>query len=360
MLEKYLDDLECRIDPESEEKLLSEWRCFCDGTCETDVFVPQRETKIPPTIEWPDISINSALDNYELMALHQLKLCSDALTTGTGQLLNVRCNYGTGILPTLFGAEPFIMDEALNTLPTSRPMSGGETDLHSLLEKGVPDVRNGLGAKVFEMAGRYHTWMKSYPKILKFVSIYHPDLQGPMDVCELLYGSNLFTALVEQPDFVRQLLELITQTYIAFLNEWNGLVPPQDGYATHWTMMHKGQIMLRDDSAMNLSPEMFNEFIRPYDQHLLTTFGGGAIHFCGKGDHFIPILSGMEKLYAIHMSQPEYNDLEIIFRNTVDKNIRILGMKLDIARLALEQGRDLRKSVHCTEAGRVVLDAYKS
>ena len=360
MIEQYLDDLEKRIDAAAEEKLLSEWKHFCDGTAGTDLFVPQRDSKNPPTIEWPDISINSTLDNYELMAIHQLKLCSDALRNGTGQLLNVRCNYGTGILPSLFGAEPFIMDETLNTLPTSRPMKGGEVDLHVLLEQGVPSVRSGLGANVLEMAGHYQSWMKPYPLIEQYVNIYHPDLQGPMDVCELLYGSELFTALIEQPDFVRQLLDLITQTYIAFLNEWNRLVPPQDGYATHWTMMHRGQIMLRDDSAMNLSPEMFDEFIRPYDQRLLSTFGGGAIHFCGKGDHFIRMMCGMDNLYAIHMSQPEYNDLEIIFRNTVDKNIRILGMKREIAQQSIERGRDLKRSVHCTEGGRVILDAYKS
>jgi hypothetical protein len=360
MIEKCLDDLESRIDPASEVKLLAEWKRFCDGTSDADIFMPQRNQNIPPTIEWPDISINAAFENHELMALHQLKLCSDAIANGTGQLLNVRCNYGTGILPSLFGAELFMMDDALNTLPTTRPVSGGEADLHSLPDKGIPDLQNGLGAKVFEMAAQYHSWMNSYPKIRQYVSIYHPDLQGPMDVCELLYGSDLFTALIEQPDFVRQLLDLITQTYIAFLTEWNRLVPPRDGYATHWAMMHEGQIMLRNDSAMNLSPEMFEEFIRPYDQRLLTTFGGGAIHFCGKGDHFIPMLSGMEKLYAIHMSQPEHNDLEVIFRNTVDKNIRILGLKLDVARQAIERGRSLKRSVHCTEGGRVILDAYKS
>ncbi|MCX6132164.1 MAG: hypothetical protein NTU47_00010 [Ignavibacteriales bacterium] len=360
MIEEYLNDLESRIDSRSEDSLLSEWKAFCDGASDADIFIPQRDRKIPPTIDWPDISINAAFENYELMALHQLKLCSDAIANGTGQLLNVRCNYGTGILPSLFEAEMFMMDDALNTLPTTRPMRGGEADLRSLPDKGIPNLHNGLGARVFEMADWYHSWMNSYPKIRRYVSIYHPDLQGPMDVCELLYGSDLVTALIEQPVFIHQLLDFITQTYIAFLNEWNKLVPPGDGYATHWSMMHKGQIMLRDDSAMNLSPEMFEEFIRPYDQLLLTTFGGGAIHFCGKGDHFIPMLSGMEKIYAIHMAQPEHNDPEVIFRNTVDKNIRILGLKLDIVRQARERGRDLKRSVHCTEGGRVILDAYKS
>lgn len=347
MIEKYLDDLENRIDPASEEGLLAAWRSFCDGTGDADVFIPLRDNKTPPGIEWPDISINSALDDYELMAIHQLKMCSEALANGTGQLLNVRCNYGTGILSSIFGADLFIMDEKLNALPTTRPISGGEKELETILSKGIPNLRTGFGARVFEMAGRYRAWIKGYPNIQKYVTVYHPDLQSSMDICELLYGSELFTALIERPDFIKQLLHLVTQTYIAFMNEWNKLIPPWDGYATHWSTMHKGQIMLRDDSAMNLSPEMFEEFIRPFDQVVFNTFGGGAIHFCGKGDHFIEAMSETDKLYAIHMSQPEMNDMEVIFRNTVDKNIRIIGLKREAARIAVEGGRDLKKNVHC-------------
>jgi hypothetical protein len=360
MIEKYLDDLEQRISTESEELLLSDWKLFCDGVSESLIFAPQRARAIPSSIEWPEISINSALDNFELMGIHQLKMCSEAIAAGTGQLLNVRCNFGTGILPSVFGAKPFIMDDALNTLPTSRPLSGGEADLRTILGNGIPDVRTGLGLRVIEMAEKFLEWMRPYPKVREYVRIYHPDLQGPMDVCELLYGSEIFTALIEKPDFIKELLGLVTHTYIAFMRQWNNLIPPKDGYATHWSMLHRGMIMIRDDSAMNLSPEMFEEFIRPYDQKLLTEFHGGAIHFCGKGDHFIPMLSGMYGLFAIHMSQPEHNDLEIIFRHTVDKNIRMLGLKRDIAREAIERGRDLRRSVHCTESGRVILDAYKS
>jgi hypothetical protein len=347
MIEKYLDDLERRIDPEAEEALNAAWKSFCNGTGDAVLFSPQRQQKRPPTIEWPDISINAALEDHELMAVHQFKLCSDALADGTGKLLDVRCNYGTGILSSVFGAEMFVMDEALNSLPTTRPLGGGAAALERMLTNGVPDLHTGWGGKVFDMAGRYHEWMKPYPRIRQYVNIYHPDLQSSMDVCELLYGSGLFIDLLEKPEFIKQLLDLITQAYIAFMNAWVALVPPRDGYATHWSMMHRGSIMLRDDSAMNLSPDMVAEFIRPYDQRLLNAFGGGAIHFCGKGDHFIEVLSAMQGLHAIHLSQPEYNDLEVIFRSTVDRNIRIIGLKREAAQRALDLGRDLRKSVHC-------------
>jgi hypothetical protein len=345
MIQKYLNDLEGRIDPEEEDALIAGWKQFCDGTGGAELFSPQRRRKSLPGIEWPDISLNAALENHELMAIHQFRLCSDALAGGTGQLLNVRCNYGTGILSSVFGADLFIMDESLNSLPTTRPLSGGPAALERVLAGGIPDLRAGWGARVFDMAARYREWMEPYPRLRRYVSIYHPDLQGPMDVCELLYGSGLFIDLLEKPDFIKQLLGLITQTYTAFMNAWISLVPSHVGYATHWSMMHRGTIMLRDDSAMNLSPGMVAEFIRPYDQQLLSTFGGGAIHFCGKGDHYIGVLAEMEGLHAIHLSQPELNDMEVVFRNTVDRNIRIIGLKREAAQRAIDLGRDLRKSV---------------
>jgi hypothetical protein len=347
MVKKYLEDLENRIDPAFEDKLLANWKCFWNGTGDADIFISTRNKKISPKIQWPDISINAAIDNYELMLIHQLKMCSDILANGTGALLNIRCNYGTGILPSVFGAELFMMDDALNTLPTTKPLRGGEKEIKKILEKDIPDLNTGLGKKTFEMADKYLEWIKPYPKLRKYVSIYHPDLQGPMDVCELLYGSDIFIALIDKPDFIKQLLDLITRTYIAFMKKWQELVPFKDEYNTHWSMLHKGKIMLRDDSGMNLSPEMFEEFIRPYDQKLLSVFGGGVIHFCGKGDHFIDILSKMEKLYAINLSQPEYNDMETIFKNTVDKNIRIIGLDRATAEKAVKNGRNLRKCVHC-------------
>ena len=106
--------------------------------------------------------------------------------------------------------------------------------------------------------------------------------------------------------------------------------------------------MLRDDSAMNLSSDMFNEFIRPYDQRLLDEFGGGAIHFCGRGDHYIAALSAMDGVHAIHLSQPECNKMDTIYANTVDKGIRIVGLDLAAAESAIASGRDLHGQVHAS------------
>lgn len=347
MIERYLDDLESRIDPGVEEQLLSEWKSFLDGKNRADIFSPRRNHTAPSTIEWPSISVNQALDAHELMVLQQLSYSSAELAAGSGSLLNARANYGTGILSSIFGAEVFWMEDVMNTLPTTRPLDGGTDAIKCLLEKDVPDLTAGFGGRCFEIEKYFVQLFKNYPRISKHVHIYHPDLQGPMDIAELLWGSQLFLALIDTPDIVHSLLKRITETYRKFIHQWEETVPPQDGVTTHWGMLIKGQIMLRDDSAMNLSPEIFETFIKPYDQQLLSDLGGGAIHFCGRGDHYIHHIADMRAVSAVNMSQPECNDMEHIFQCTVDKGIALIGLQRKAAESAISRGRNLHGLVQC-------------
>jgi hypothetical protein len=198
------------------------------------------------------------------------------------------------------------------------------------------------------MGARFVEMMKPYPRVRQYVHVYHPDMQGAMDVCELLWGSDLFLALLDTPDVVKELLSLITETYIRFMREWDRIVAsPADGYTVHWGMLHRGHIMLRQDSAMNLSPGMYDEFVLPYDGRLLKELGGGGLHFCGRGDHYISSACSQDGLHAIAMSQPELNDMEVIYRNTVDKGIKLISFSSQAAEKALQSGRDLRGHVQC-------------
>ena len=347
MIEAYLEDLERRVSEDAEKALWRDWVAFAEDRFEGDLFSPRRAAPSPPGIDWPHPLVNDTLDDQDQMALQQLETCSRALSRASGEILCVRCNYGTGILPSLFGVEPFVMARELDTLPTNRPLPGGPEALKTLLDRGVPDLNKGLGGKTLEMGQRFLSLFEPYPKIQRHVRIYHPDLQGPMDICELLCGSDLFFALVDEEELVLSALELITETYIEFMNAWTELIPFQDGLSVHWSLLHRGHIMLRDDSAMNLSPEMFGRFVRPFDQRLLETFGGGGLHYCGKGDHFLPLAKEMEGLYAVNLSQPEYNDMERVFGHTVDHGIHVVGLSREAGEEALARGRDLRGLVHC-------------
>jgi uroporphyrinogen-III decarboxylase len=166
----------------------------------------------------------------------------------------------------------------------------------------------------------------------------------------LIWGSDIFVDLFDEPELVCDLLNSITEAYLDFMRAWReaaGWEEPLPGYSVHWGFLQKGQIMIRDDSAMNLSPEMFAEFIMPYDNRLLNELGGGMIHSCGRVDHWTKFLKDMPGLYGFNMSQPEYNDMEVVYRDTVDRMIPLVTLPENVARDAINSGRDLKGRVAC-------------
>ncbi|MFP4379928.1 MAG: hypothetical protein ACLFUS_05430 [Candidatus Sumerlaeia bacterium] len=339
-LQEYLDDLEQAIDPETEDAIRAEWKEFIDGEHIDRYFDPERKQASEFKLEWPKVSVNETLEDYDMMALQQYAGVADILRKGAGKALTVRCNYGTGIMSSLFGAKLFRMSDASNTLPTTLPLEE-EGAIARVLDAGVPDLEKGFGKQVFEMGERFAEIARRYPKIGKYVTIYHPDTQGPLDICELICGSQLFYSFYEDPGAIHQLLDLICETYIAFMRKWEKIVPFNPVYNAHWSFHHKGKIVIRDDSAMNLSPDLFDEFVRPYDQRLLDEFDGGVIHFCGRGDHYIKSMCEMRGVYGIAMSQPHLNDMEEIYRNTVDKGIPLFDFNRDWTEDTLKQGREM-------------------
>lgn len=346
MVEKLLEELENALDPEVEEALWNDWVTFAEGRYAGDVFSSGRQRACCGKLDWPTVSVNETLDDEDAMVLQQFGMCAQNLAAGNGNILCVRANYGTSIVPSLFGVRPFRMADELDTLPTSWPLENEEA-ISAAVAAGVPDIHGGYTEQVLATGRRFKEIQAQYPKIGRYVHIYHPDLQGPLDVCELLWGSGLMTAFYEQPDQVHALLRVITETYIALMNTWAETVPPEDSDLTvHWSMMHRGRIMLRNDSAMNLSPALYDEFAKPYDARLLEVFGGGCVHFCGRGDHYIASLSEIPGVYAVNLSQPEYNDMEAVFRHTVDRGIAIIGLDWEAAQTATARGRALHGRVH--------------
>ncbi len=348
MLKKFLDDLESRIDANQEDALIEHWRKFIHNELETDLFIPKREYTAPETVEYPAILGNKAMKDRDLMVLRELKGCSNLLMNNVGSLLNVRANYSVGIFPSIFGAEIFYSDDKLNLMPITRHVSPEK--ITKIIEKGIPDINAGLIPQVFEFGHYFNEIIQDYPKIKKYIHHYHPDFQGPLDVVDLLWGTELFTDALLEFDKVKALLELVTETYIILLKKWYKEFPPYyDDMAVHWGLMMPGHVMIRDDSATNFSPDLVRELVLPYNQQILNEFNGGSIHYCGDGTHFIEDFSKLDKMWGIQLSQPDYNDMNVIFDHTVDKNIKLLGLRQDGVEVAHNANRPLKGQVHTGE-----------
>jgi len=324
-LAPWLDDLEARIDAADEDRLLGEWKAFAAGEWKEPLFRPRRSRQAPPAIVWPAIPIDEAVDDPRSMLLRQFAGCSQRLASGDGGLMCVRSDYGTGIMPSFFGVPVVKMPRTMDTLPGTLPL--GSEAMRPLAAAGAPPLSAGLWPLVREIGAAFVACLAPRPKLRRHVHVYHPDMQGPMDVLEMVWGSECFTAFVEDAELAHTLLDLITGTYERAMADWDAVVPDRDpGFCAHWGMMHRGHIMLRDDSAMNLSPRMFRELIAPYDARLLERCGGGAMHACGRTGHYLGQATALPGLRAFNFGQPEMNDPKVIQRDVIDRKVPIVGL----------------------------------
>lgn len=324
-LTPYLEDIERRIDEREEQSIYDAWLSFANGTNSQTPFCPPVRTPHgdDTALDWKKINVNDALADEDLMILSQLYRCHVMLSERSSTQMIMRANYGVGNISRMFGAKPFLMPYETNTLPNVYPIEGGAEGIRRLLDENEPDINAGHNRSIWSVAERFAEIRTKYPKIGKYVRIDAPDGQGPLDNCELLWGSDLFCDFYDEPELVHELLDRITDTIRRFFEKWHSILPIEDGLTSYFGRLAKGGIVLRNDSAMNLSPDFFDEFSAPYDSRLLQHFGGGIVHFCGRGDHFISNLAKVRGLNAVEMSQPHLNDMQIIFSATIDQGINL-------------------------------------
>jgi len=320
-LQAYLAKFDAMIDPAHYERIEEAYR---------DLFAWRERDSAPflwsslppiPDEDWPDPPYNDTVGDPEKMLLSQLRPCFFHYQAGDDQPLCIRANYGTVILPSIFGAEWQLTE-------TSMPWAHHLPDrnaIRALIDRGVPDLRAGLGAACFDTAHYYQETLAAYPKLAACCRIYHPDLQGPFDVAHLLWGPDIFLCLYDEPELVHTLLDLITEAYIVWLKAWRAHVGEEAPWTAHWTFLMRGGAMIRDDTAVMLREAQYKEFVKPYDQQILDAFGG-CIHYCGCGDQFIASMAESGNLYGVNISQPELNDMDLFWRVVNKNRLVVLGM----------------------------------
>jgi hypothetical protein len=321
LLDKYLSRFEEMIDLERQRAARE--------TCQKALqFEPVAELPFvfgdgahAPDIDWPSFPYNDTFVDPRKMLLDQLRAPFLHHQLGDHYPLNVRCNYGTVIMPSIFGMEYQLTE---TSLPWCHHL-GDRDKVRQLVDRGVPDLQSGLGGKCFETARYYRDTLAGYPRLSQAIVIYHPDLQGPFDIAHLIWGPDIFCALYDCPDLVHALLSLVTETYRIWMKAWKAFVGEGNAFTTHWNFYIKGGIMLRDDTPVMLSPAHYETFVKPYDQALLDEFGG-CIHFCGTGNAFIASMCKSRNLFGIHSSQPDLNDVALLVESATSNQVALLGL----------------------------------
>lgn len=235
----------------------------------------------------------------------------------------IRADYGVGTLPSLFGLNSRIINDNLPWVDHLNNIS----DVKNLIDKGVPDLNAGFGQRVIETYEYYNDILNSYPKCKEHIKLYHADLQGPFDVAHLIMGSDIYLAIYDDPDLVLALMELVSETYIQYMKKLKPYLNDEyEGCNYHWYTLYGGQITLRNDSAVNLSLDCYREFVKPFDQKIIDTFGGASIHFCGRADQWVLDMAEMKGLKAMnfgYMPNKEFGEKYLEFIMPVYEQLKL-------------------------------------
>lgn len=273
--------------------------------------------------------------DIEKMMYNELVDCIGLLISGSSSVPMIRANYGVGILPSVFGAKCRIVG---GNMPWADPIGLDAIKKH--LSAGVPDYRGGYGQRILDTYAFYNETLKAYPKCQRAIRLYQPDYQGPFDVAHLLWGADIYADLYDEPEMVCDLMELVVDTYIDGMERVKPLLNDDvGGGICQWKSIFPGSILVRNDSAVNLSKDMYLEFVRPYDEKLLEHFGGGSIHFCGRADQWIAEMAKTKGIKAInfgYMGNIQFGQpyLDFIKPFYYDQKIPTIGYTLSRDELA--------------------------
>lgn len=285
------------------------------------------------------------------------------LLVGDDGPLAVRTDHGTVIIASLLGGKWVIKEDMY---PWIEPV-GSLEEVDALLSE-PEDLSRGLGAKVQEFLRYYNQTLSSYPQCHECLQIALPDLQGPFDTAHELCGSNIYYHLGDEPEIMTRILSRIANTMVNFARRIRPLTRDRlypDHICQHGYMT-PGTILIRDDSIINVSPETYRTLLRPHDEHVLRELGGGAIHFCGDGQHQIDNLLEMESLAGLDFGQPYMMDMVSVRRKCTSRNVPVTNIFVspeDV--LSGKVPGDFRTGVvfvcevRTLDHGREVLQAYR-
>ena len=161
-----------------------------------------------------------------------------------------------------------------------------DEDLRSL--ERMDNVHQGLNGKQIAYRQAMIDVAEKYPVRFQDGEIFYPGhaasltatSHGPFGVAGDLMGiTELFLATVERPNFVRELLRIVTDKIIAWLD-----------FCHREMDVASRDLAWTDDLAVSLSAEMYRELVLPFEKKLRYHFDGRALfHMCGPSDHLLDI-----------------------------------------------------------------------
>ncbi len=256
-----------------------------------------------PAEDWPAFNFQEIYADMEWMLLEQLSTVYSSAKLKDDALYDIRANYGTGLVASLFGCP---IHTFADTLPVATAAGDNET-VRRIIAKGIPDLHSGIMGRALDTVAFYRDVLSGYPKLNKAVKSMLLDTQGTFDNASIIWGSSIYYALYDEPETIFRLLQLVTDTIDALVQEHRRIDGGELGeHNGEW--QHLGGVCLRNDSCVTLGRAMFQKFVKPYDAQLMGKYGGWT-HFCGKAHAWWQELLDLPGIRGINPYQGNFYDL---------------------------------------------------
>ena len=222
---------------------------------------------------------------------------------------SIRANMGCGIYPTLFpGVKQALFDDG---------------KMPWVVNHLSYDEISGMKEKDIQITDEFKIGLEHMEYISEHISgsgayLFPLDLQDPFAVAHMIYGDELFYTMYDDPEFVHHLLDLCCHAINIGMTECLKIMPDSSDIITHYNDVaiprSRGGLKISVDTATLLGSEHIEEFVVPYMNRVLESFGGGYAHYCGRSDCLFDILLKQEKVYGLNFGQPDIHDMNDILK----------------------------------------------
>lgn len=204
--------------------------------------------------------------------------------------------FGTGVLASAFGCK---MKNATGDGDDPAVYAGCIHELKDIGKLRLPDpYRDG--------------WM---PRVLHFMDyarkngdlpVGPTDLNSPLCTAAQMCGyDKLFFWMYDEPNFIHDLMDIVTDAFIHWVKVQKEHAGEQltssNGLQGVWSPEGVG-VWMSDDDLVSVNADLYEEFIVPRYSRIFKAFGGGSLHYCGKGNHQLANFKKIEGLRVINNS----------------------------------------------------------
>ncbi|OHB56424.1 MAG: hypothetical protein A2Y12_06220 [Planctomycetes bacterium GWF2_42_9] len=253
-------------------------------------------------------------DNPEKMLFNQFLNAFDSsiylsCELGDDLPITIRADFGCVLVASMFGAN---IEQVENNPPWVRHREE-KISYEQIIQTSIMDFNKGLLAKTVDRYKFYKDVLRGYPRLSKLTNIVLPDLQGPFDNLELLRGSEIFLDMYSQKESFLKAMAVITDAQIEIAKYFSQFTSDRiKGFSFQHGFALKGGILIRNDTSIMISPEMYSQLVAPFDEKILKTFGGG-IHSCGNVNKIVSQFMSLNSIDCFDFGQSELNDTESVY-----------------------------------------------